>query len=141
MTLLDSDHLTVLRYRTSQRAAKLRARLEAAGIPLTTTVVNVEEAMKGWIAGIAKEREPRRQTFAYRELGELFEFFAGYQIAPFDEAAADEFTRLRASKVRIGTSDLKIAAVARVRDARVLTANRRDFERVPGLRFENWLDG
>jgi tRNA(fMet)-specific endonuclease VapC len=36
--------------------------------------------------------------------------------------------------------DLKAACVALVHDARLLTANRQDFEKVPGLRFENWLD-
>jgi tRNA(fMet)-specific endonuclease VapC len=36
--------------------------------------------------------------------------------------------------------DLKLAAIALIHDALLLTANRRDFERVPGLRFENWLD-
>lgn len=141
MTLLDSDHLTVLRYRTTHRAARLKARLDAEGVPLATTVANVEESMKGWMAAIAKEREPRRQVFAYRELAELFSFFAGFQIAPFTEAAADEFARLRAAKVRIGTSDLKIAAITLTLGGRLLTANRRDFEQVPGLRFANWLDG
>lgn len=97
--------------------------------------------MKGWMASIAKEREPQRQVFAYRELAELFGFFAGVDVLPFDDAATDEFARLRTQKIRIGTSDLKIAAVAFTRNARLLTANRRDFEKVPGLRFENWLDG
>ena len=140
MNLLDSDHLSVLQYPDSPRAVRLAARLSAAGTPPATTVVNVEEAMKGWMAAIAKEREPRRQVSAYRELAALFDLFAGFHIVPFDDAAADEFARLRTAKVRIGTSDLKIAAVCRTRDARLLTANRRDFEKVPGLRFENWLD-
>ncbi len=30
--------------------------------------------------------------------------------------------------------------VSLVHDALLLTANRSDFEQVPGLRFENWLD-
>jgi tRNA(fMet)-specific endonuclease VapC len=36
--------------------------------------------------------------------------------------------------------DLKIAAIALVNQALLLTANRRHFERVPGLKSENWLD-
>lgn len=36
--------------------------------------------------------------------------------------------------------DLKSAAIAIARNALLLTANRQDFELVPGLRFENWLD-
>lgn len=47
---------------------------------------------------------------------------------------------LRGQRLRLGTMDLKIAATALVHDALLLSANRRDFERVPGLRVENWLE-
>ena len=36
-------------------------------------------------------------------------------------------------------TDLKIASIALVHDALVLSANRRDFQKVPGLRVEDWL--
>ena len=35
---------------------------------------------------------------------------------------------------------LKMACIAVANNALFLTANRRDFEKVPGLRFENWLE-
>ena len=47
---------------------------------------------------------------------------------------------LRRQKLRIGSRDLKIAATALVNDALLLSANLTDFERVPALRVENWLD-
>jgi tRNA(fMet)-specific endonuclease VapC len=143
MILLDSDHLTVLRYRTSPRAIHLTGRLALAfgsGIRIGTTVASVEEQMRGWLATLARERQVRRQIGAYRELAELFTFFSGYHIALFDDLSAERFDQLKAAKVRIGTSDLKIAAIALVNDALLLTANKRDFEQVPGLRFENWMD-
>jgi tRNA(fMet)-specific endonuclease VapC len=62
-----------------------------------------------------------------------------FQIIAFDEPCADQFEKLRAAKIRIGTMDLKIAATALVHDALLLSANLRDFERVPGLRVEDWL--
>ena len=96
--------------------------------------------MRGWLASIAKERHAIRQVAPYRELAGLFRFFNQFTIAEFSVAAADQFDQLRAAKIRIGTSDLKVAAVALVSDALLLTANRHDFERVPGLRFANWLD-
>jgi tRNA(fMet)-specific endonuclease VapC len=36
--------------------------------------------------------------------------------------------------------DKKIAAIAIANKALLLTANRRDYEQIPGLRFENWMD-
>jgi tRNA(fMet)-specific endonuclease VapC len=46
---------------------------------------------------------------------------------------------LRKQRIRIGSQDLKIAAIALTRDALLLSANLRDFRHVPGLRVENWL--
>jgi tRNA(fMet)-specific endonuclease VapC len=138
---LDSDHLSALRFRTSPRAVRLSHRLEACGDDrIGTTIANVEESMRGWLATLAKEREVRRQIAAYRELAELFTFFSGYHIALFDDATADQFDALRKAKVRIGTMDLKTAAITLSNDALLLTANKKDFEQVPGLRFQNWMD-
>ena len=139
MILLDSDHLTVLRYRQSERGAQLAERLAQAQDPhIGTTVVNVEEAMRGWLAAIAKERLPHRQILAYRELAELFTFFSGFHIALFDAAAAELFVSF--SAIRIGARDRKIAAIARSHGALLLTANRQDFKQIPNLRFANWLN-
>jgi tRNA(fMet)-specific endonuclease VapC len=41
--------------------------------------------------------------------------------------------------VRIGSMDLKIASIALTNGAFVLSANLQDFQKVPGLRVENWL--
>ena len=90
MILLDSDHLTALKYTTGERSVRLRGRLaEASGEVLGTTVVNVEEQMKGWIAAVAKERQVRRQMSAYRELARLFTFIQPYHIALLTNAAVD----------------------------------------------------
>jgi tRNA(fMet)-specific endonuclease VapC len=70
----------------------------------------------------------------------LFEFCEEFEIVPFDEAAARHFDDLRRHKLRIGSRDLKITATALVTQALLLSANRTDFARVPGLAVENWLD-
>lgn len=61
-------------------------------------------------------------------------------ILPFDEDAAVIFQHFQKAKVRIGTMDLKIAAICMAHDATLLSRNLVDFERVPGLRAANWLD-
>ena len=68
----------------------------------------------------------------------LFEFFSQYEILPLDEKAADVYEGF--GRIRIGSMDRKIAAIAIANNALLLTANRQDYERVPGLRFENWMD-
>jgi tRNA(fMet)-specific endonuclease VapC len=141
MILLDSDHLTVLKYRNSDRFTRLTTRLQAVtDQPIGTTIINVEEQMRGWLASLAKERGVPRQVPAYRELAMLFKFFSELHVAHFTAEAATRFTDLRTAKNKIGTMDLKTACIALVNNAVLLTANRKDFERVPGLHFENWLD-
>ena len=81
-----------------------------------------------------------RQVPAYQELLRLFDFFAHWHVVPFDEQAAREFQGLRAQRIRIGTMDLKIAAIAIVHGALLLSANLRDFQQVPNLRVANWIN-
>ena len=75
----------------------------------------------------------------YDRLSHFIDLIREMLIFPFDDRAADRIRQLRARKTRIGTMDLKIACIALANNAILLTANRRDFTRVPGLRFENWL--
>jgi tRNA(fMet)-specific endonuclease VapC len=142
MILLDTDHVTLLKYPASEWATRLRQRLES--LPpvgsIAVPVIVVEEQMRGWLATIAKERTARRQVVPYRELAALFEFFAEFDIVVFDESAADQFESLLSRKLRLGTMDLKIAATVLANQALLLSANRSDFDRVPGLRVENWMD-
>lgn len=66
------------------------------------------------------------------------------EVMPWSAQAAEEYGRLRAFLQRQGTPiggmDLLIAAHALAENAVLVTNNRREFERVPGLRLENWLD-
>ena len=60
----------------------------------------------------------------------------------FDPEDAAEAGDIRAALERAGTSigyyDLLIAAQARRRGALLITANTREFARVPGLQIDNW---
>ena len=61
---------------------------------------------------------------------------------PFEPDDAQEAADIRAALERIGTPigpyDVLIVAQARRRDALLITAKRREFARVPGLRMEDW---
>ncbi len=61
---------------------------------------------------------------------------------PFEPEDAEEAGDIRAALERAGTPigpyDILIAAQARCRGATLVTANTREFARVPGLRTEDW---
>lgn len=77
MILIDTDHVTFLKYPESDRGRCLVERLST--VPPTevvgVSIVTVEERMRGWLAVIAKERQAIRQVAGYRELSRLFEFY------------------------------------------------------------------
>jgi tRNA(fMet)-specific endonuclease VapC len=141
LIILDTDHLTVLRYEDDSHYSRLTSRLDASPDQhIVTTVITMEEQMRGWLAEINRRREVRRQIIAYERLLRMVEFLSEWEIIRLDDRVADQFDRLRKSRVRIGSQDLKIASIAVVHNALLLSANLRDFRRVPGLRVENWLN-
>jgi len=141
MILLDTDHLTVLKYPEDPQCGRLRVRMAASSDqPFATTIVNDEEQLRGWLAEINRQHTPQQQILPYERLRQLLEFLRPFLLTVFDERAATEFQRLRKAKVRIGSMDLKIACIALVHNALLLSANLRDFRQVSGLQVESWLE-
>jgi tRNA(fMet)-specific endonuclease VapC len=70
-------------------------------------------------------------------------FTARLSVLPFDTEAAAPTANIQANLERrgnlIGPHDLMIAGHARSRGLVVVTGNLREFERVEGLRSEDWL--
>ncbi len=139
MILLDTDHLSVFTDERDARHGLLNTRMEAATEQVACTIVSVEEVLRGWLAIIHRLRDVHRQLPAYVRLGQLFNVLSDWEIVSFDERAADQFSSLRRQRIRIGTMDLKIASIALVHDALLVTANLRDYSLIPKLRCENWL--
>jgi tRNA(fMet)-specific endonuclease VapC len=71
------------------------------------------------------------------------QMLAALTILPLDEPADQHYADIRGMLEKAGTpignNDLFIAAHARSRGMTLVTHNRREFERVPGLRVEDWL--
>jgi tRNA(fMet)-specific endonuclease VapC len=104
------------------------------------TIVSAEEQMRGWLAEIKRRRAIFDQIYPYERLAMLIKFWIDWTIVPLDRLAANEFEVLRRRGPRIGTQDLKIAAIALANEALLVSRNLHHFKQVPGLRVESWLD-
>jgi tRNA(fMet)-specific endonuclease VapC len=132
MFCLDTDVLSAV----VKRDPPLHLIRRLARTPATeqcTTAITLGELLSG---------AARRGSSALAERVQNLIQSAG-PVLPFDEPAAQQYGRVRASLERDGRHlaepDLRIAAIALSRDATLVTANVRPFARVPGLRVENWL--
>jgi tRNA(fMet)-specific endonuclease VapC len=138
MVILDTDHLTIF-FEGSVAGSHIRRRLAAlpAG-DIATAIVSYEEQSRGWLAYLAKAKTVADTVEGYRRLHNHLVYFRKMPVVDFSQSAAIEFQRLRKLGLRIGTMDLRIAAIAVTLGATVLTRNTRDFAKVPGLLIEDW---
>ncbi|MGB5539305.1 MAG: type II toxin-antitoxin system VapC family toxin [Gammaproteobacteria bacterium] len=71
------------------------------------------------------------------------QILSAVEILPLESPADQHYGELRHHLSRqgmpIGPNDLLIAAHALAADLTLVTANSREFSRVPGLKLENWL--
>ena len=137
--VLDTNHFTEFANATAL-GQRLKDRIEQRRADVFCCIVAAEESLQGWISFVRGRRTGREQLKPYARLLDCIVTLNKFTILPFDEAAANHFHRLQSERIRIGTMDLKIAAICLAHDALLLTRNLVDFERVPGLRVENWLD-
>lgn len=105
---------------------------------MATTIISYEEQVRGWMAFIARAKSMPQQLEAYRRLRRHLDNYRQTPVEDFNEAAAGEFQQLRRARIRIGTMDLKIAAIVLSRGATLLSRNLVDFAKVPGLKVEDW---
>jgi tRNA(fMet)-specific endonuclease VapC len=139
MIVLDTDHLSILLDPRSPLQSHVLGRLEAVDDVLAIPVVSVEEQLRAWLAQVHRVREVHQQIVPYGRLVKIIRFLADWHIAEWNAPAADAFERLRTARIRVGTQDLKIAAITLANDALLLSANLRDFQQVPDLKVEDWI--
>ena len=102
------------------------------------SIISFQEQVLGWNAYIGRAKQATGLVKGYYRLQKLLTDFAQARVAPFDNAAAAEFESLRGPRMRIGTMDLRIAAIAIARGYTVLSRNLVDFRKMPGLSVEDW---
>ncbi|MBE9009427.1 type II toxin-antitoxin system VapC family toxin [Pseudanabaenaceae cyanobacterium LEGE 13415] len=138
MYILDTDHLSVSD-RGGVGAQRLFQRLASVDPDrVVTTIISYEEQMRGWLAYAARAETIGQQVEAYQQLKSQLMNYCVIPILEFDTNAGQEFQRIRKLYPRLGVMDLKIAAIALVNQAVVLTRNQRDFGQIVGLSIEDW---
>jgi tRNA(fMet)-specific endonuclease VapC len=134
MICLDTNAvIAVLNERTSPVLTRIEEAITSGATLAISSIVLFELRY-----GAAKSARPERNA------QRIADCLAGpIEVLPFESADAEEAGNIRAVLERAGTPigpyDLLVAAQARRRDALLVTANEREFARVPRLKFEDWL--
>jgi tRNA(fMet)-specific endonuclease VapC len=119
-------------YAMGRPSAALSAKISRHTADLFVSTITVGELLFG-AAKSAQEQANRRA---------IEEFLGGVRVLAFDRTAADHFGQIRAYLENAGTPcgpyDILIGAHARSLNLTLVTNNRREFDRMPGLAVENW---
>jgi tRNA(fMet)-specific endonuclease VapC len=127
--MLDTD---ICIYVIKNYPPKLRERFNRLAEQLCMSSITLGELYYG------AEKSSRR----LENLQAIEQFSARLEVLPFSAKAAAHYGQIRAELERggqpIGPHDMLIGAHARAEGLVVVTNNAREFQRVPGLRVENW---
>src|SRR5438105_2069921 len=138
MIAFDTDVLTGILLGNAglvERAAKIP--IDEQAVP----VIVIEEILRGRL-NVIRQAEASRASVnlvrAYELFEQTFGDFRRLRILSYSSEAEFHFQQWRRQGIRIATHDLRIAAICTAQSARLISRNRRDFERVPGLGVEFW---
>jgi tRNA(fMet)-specific endonuclease VapC len=135
--IFDTDHLSLY----GRNEPELVSKVAKIRTPLVTTAINAEEQLRGRLAQIAEAKNDSKQGVAYQWLTKTIIFLSGFQILQYDAQAQALYQTLKTQRIRIGTQDLRIASIVLAHQGILLTRNRRDFEKVPGITIQDWSLG
>ena len=135
---LDTDVFTDVMYGDPVLTARLLA------VPIaeqTLPVVVLEEVIRGRF-NVIRQAEAGRGRITLAEAYDRFQQSVAdtraYTVLPFTAAAEALAAAMRRQRLRVGTRDLRIAAVCIVHGATLVTRNARDYAQIPGLTFDVW---
>ena len=117
----------------------------ASAIPLaeqSLPPIVIEEIMRGRL-NIIRQAEAGRDSIsisnAYQFFEDTFRDFRRVHVLSYTSQAETLYQEWRGQGIRTATHDLRIAALCVTHSAKLISRNRRDFEKVPGLSVEYWL--
>lgn len=131
MWMLDTN---ICSYAMRRHPIKVKAQFDRVGAEnLAISTLVFAELLFGAV------RHPARADAIQAD---IMDFASRLSVMPWSQAAALHYAHLRKTLegkgTPIGNMDLLIAAHALAEDATLVSNNTREFERVPGLKLENW---
>lgn len=136
--ILDTDHLSFIQ-RNGKEGKRILAKIATLDNPdITVTVITYEEQVRGRLLYLAKAKTIEQQVMAYQGLQKLILDYQSIAVVPFTRPAILEYQRLRKQYPRLGSMDLKIAAITITENAILVTRNQSDFGQIAELQSEDW---
>ncbi len=138
MFILDTDHVSLW----LRNNPLVRAKVDASAQEVNLTVITVQELFNGWVSRLNTTSDSALMLERYANFCQTIEFVKQFPVLNFEAQADREYTRillanpvLRKKRLR---QDLRIATIALVQNAIVVTRNQRDFSQIPGLQTVDW---
>lgn len=139
MIVFDTDVLVeILRGNPAivERAARHSPNEQSISIVVVEEILRARlNAIRQAEAGNLRITLPRAYELFERSLQEL----GNFAVLPFTSDAESLFRDFRSRNIRVATHDLRIAAISVAHRVKLISRNRRDFDRVPGLDVEYWM--
>jgi tRNA(fMet)-specific endonuclease VapC len=134
--LLDTDHVSLVQHGHPFVNPRINSH---PATDVAISAITIQEQMTGWQGRLNRLRTPPQIADWYlRLVDRIFPVWGQFPLLSFTEPAVLRFQHLRSLRLNIGMMDLRIAAIALENGLIVVTRNRRDFGRVPGLITEDW---
>ncbi|MBD2136937.1 type II toxin-antitoxin system VapC family toxin [Anabaena sp. FACHB-1237] len=134
--ILDTNIVTLFQHKNTLITQRIWS-IQPSSIFIT--VVTFQEQLEGRLKQVnSNSQKTEKLISAYRDLRNLRDFYSSVNLLDFNEGACEYFKKLRQQKINTGTQDLRIAAIALVNNAILVTQNSQDFNKVPDLKMEDW---
>ena len=134
--ILDTDHVTAFQHGNPRFLQRMKL---VDSSQIFVTIITLEEQIKGRFKVINNHNTDfQKLPLAYYEFRKTFDFFIKMNLLDFDHRALTHYQNLKKQKIRIGSQDLKIAAIALVNQMTLVTRNSQDFIQIPDLTLEDW---
>jgi tRNA(fMet)-specific endonuclease VapC len=133
--ILDTDHVSLFQRNHPQIVNRLA---KVAPTDIAITIITLEEQIRGRFNMTRRAVSPSELILAYQNLHITFDSLKSFNIRDFSPEASSIYSFLVKQKIKIGTQDLRIAAIALSVNGILVTRNQRDFAKVPDLVIEDW---